>query len=154
LLQQDVDSGRAPSKENAMSAARQSSPSLLVLFVDDNEEIRQGYSAYLQYVGMNVVTAVNGVEAVEKASQLLPDVIVMDMAMPELDGGEAAARLKERPNTRNIPVIAVSGYDRPPNQFRALVSGCDAFLKKPLVPRDLSRAIRAVANKRTAGALR
>lgn len=127
--------------------------SLLILFVDDNEDVRQAYSAYLQYVGMDVVTAENGTEAVEKARRLLPDVIVMDMALPELDGGQAAAQLRARASTKNIPVIAVSAHHRPPTEFRALAAGCDVFLKKPLVPRELNVAIRSVADQRRTSAL-
>lgn len=122
--------------------------SLLVLFVDDNDDVLQAYTAYLRYLGMDVVTAVNGTQAVEKARKLLPDVIVMDMAMPELDGGQAAAQLKDRASTRDIPVIAVSAYHRPPTHFRALASGCDVFLRKPLEPRDLGNAIRMLAEQR------
>ena len=127
--------------------------SLLVLFVDDNEDTRQAYTAYLQYLGMDVVTAENGAQAVAKARKLLPDVIVMDMAMPKLDGGQAAAQLKERPSTRDIPVIAVSAYHRPPTHFKALASGCDVFLRKPLEPRDLGNAIRTLAEQRRTGGL-
>jgi two-component system cell cycle response regulator DivK len=125
----------------------------LVLVVDDNEAFREGYSAYLQFVGLDVVTAENGNQAVEKARRLLPDVIVMDLSMPELDGSLAAAALKEGASTKDIPVIAVSGHPRPPAAFRALAAGCDVFLQKPLVPRDLNHTIWALAGRRRAGAL-
>ena len=120
----------------------------LVLVADDNEAFREGYSAYLQLVGLDVVTAENGAQAVEKARRLLPDVIVMDMSMPELDGSLAAAALKEGVSTKDIPVIAVSGHDRPPAAFRALAAGCDVFMRKPLEPKDLNATIRALAGRR------
>jgi two-component system, cell cycle response regulator DivK len=129
----------------------QSTP--LVLVADDSEDVRDACAAYLQYVGMDVVTAADGLEAIEMATRLLPDVIVMDMSMPGLDGSEATNGLKSRARTRSIPVIAVSAHHGPPAAFRAMAAGCDLFLRKPVAPRDLNRAIRQLAERRRADAL-
>ena len=131
--------GRAD-RDNAMSDALQVSV-LRVLLADDNEELREGYAAYLRRIGLQVTTARNGVEAVEKALRLVPDVIVMDLCMPELSGDEATAVIKSHARTRHIAVIALSGLDASLALPRARAAGCQAVLAKPCLPRELAGMI-------------
>src|SRR5207302_8963740 len=100
------------------------------------------YSHYLSHVGCDVRTARNGLRAIEKVAEQAPDVIVMDLAMPELDGWAASKRLKDAPQTAHIPIIALSAV--PMARGGARRAGCGGFLAKPCLPDMLWWEIRAV----------
>jgi CheY-like chemotaxis protein len=85
-------------------------PQPLVLIVDDFEDNREMYAEYLSYSGYRVEQASDGEQAVELAQRIRPDVVVMDLSLPVMDGWEATRRLKSDPRTRNIPVIALTGH--------------------------------------------
>ena len=100
-----------------------------MLVVDDSADTRLLYEEALRFSGFRVEQACDGEEAVERARSLQPDVIVMDFAMPKLDGGQAARRLSEDERTRSIPVLLLSAYaDLVPRDVRL---HCAAFLAKP-----------------------
>jgi two-component system cell cycle response regulator DivK len=122
-------------------AARES---LLVLLVDDYPDNRDIYVQFLTYSGMQVEEAENGHQALDKAFALHPDVIVMDLSLPGLDGWEATRRLKDDPRTRDIPVIALTGHALAGHSKGALDAGCDAFITKPCLPERLLDEIRAI----------
>jgi two-component system, cell cycle response regulator DivK len=109
---------------------RRSAPAVLV--VDDDPDARGIYSAYLRSKGFIVFTAIDGRIAIEKAQTLGPDIVVMDLAMPRVDGFEAIRRLRESSWTRRLPIVAVSAL--PLSQEAALAAGCDAYLAKPVPP--------------------
>ena len=109
----------------------------LVMVVDDFEDNRDMYALYLTYSGYDVVEAADGQEAVEMASQRLPDVIVMDLSLPIMDGWEATRRLKADERTRHIPIIVLTGHAIPGQAREARSAGCDAFLAKPCLPEML-----------------
>ena len=112
----------------------------VVLVVDDDFEARSIFSFYLRAVGCTVFVASDGRSALEKADELAPDVIVMDLAMPRLDGWEAIRRLRQSSWTREIPIIAVSGV--PLSRATAFEAGCDVYLTKPCEPQVLWTQIR------------
>ena len=85
--------------------------------------------------------ATTGLEAIEKAFELKPDAIVMDLAMPAMDGGRATRWLKANRRTRQISVIALTGHALEGNKAKALDAGCDLFLIKPCLPEDLLEAV-------------
>lgn len=114
----------------------------LVLVVDDFEDNREMYASYLQFAGFRVAQAADGHEALDKAFSLLPDVIVMDLSLPGLDGWEATRRLKRDARTREIKVVAVTGHALAGHSKGARDAGCDAFVTKPCLPEDLLREIR------------
>jgi len=118
-----------------------------VLIVDDDASVRGLYDAYLTGVGCEVETARDGAEAIEKAEAVAPDVIVMDLDMPKVDGWAATTTLKRSSQTRHIPVIAMSGIS---DQARrtAQRAGCDAFAAKPCLPDLLRWRIVAILSKR------
>ncbi|TMQ25045.1 MAG: response regulator [Candidatus Rokuibacteriota bacterium] len=118
--------------------------SLLVLLVDDYPDNRDIYVQFLTYSGMQVEEAENGHQALDKAFALHPDVIVMDLSLPGLDGWEATRRLKDDPRTRDIPVIALTGHALAGHSKGALDAGCDAFITKPCLPERLLDEIRAI----------
>jgi two-component system, cell cycle response regulator DivK len=114
----------------------------VVLVVDDDPDCRTIYAMYLRAAGCQVFTANDGRAAIDKTSTLWPDIIVMDLAMPRLDGWEAIRQLHESSWTRQIPIIAVSAV--PISRETAFEAGCDAYLTKPCDPQILWSQIRAM----------
>lgn len=119
-----------------MSAENDSSRPL-VLVVDDYLEAREICAEYLGFHGYRVVTAEDGEEALAKAFELIPDLILMDLSLPRLDGWAATRRLKGDSRTKGIPVVALTGHALHTERERALAAGCDDVITKPVVPRDL-----------------
>jgi CheY-like chemotaxis protein len=119
-------------------------PGPLILIVDDFEDNREMYTQFLRFNGYRVAEAVDGQDALAKAGALRPDLVVMDLSLPGLDGWEATRRLKAHPETRDIPVIALTGHALAGHAERARDAGCDAFVTKPCIPADLEREIRRV----------
>jgi CheY-like chemotaxis protein len=119
----------------------------LVLVVEDYQDAREMYAAYLQFSGYGVAEAANGVEAVEKAQELLPDIVLMDLALPRMDGWEATRRLKADPRTRHIPVVALTGHALAGHAEGAREAGCDAFVTKPCLPDALVAEIQRLLDR-------
>jgi CheY-like chemotaxis protein len=115
-----------------------------VLLVDDYPDAREMYSEYLQFSGFEVVEAANGVEALQQAVDSDPDIILMDLSLPVMDGWEATRRLKADERTASIPVVALTGHALAGISEGARRAGCDAFVTKPCLPEDLVKEIRAV----------
>ena len=116
----------------------ESSPEpIRILVVDDFHDNREMYAAYLRFSGFIVVEAVTGMEAIEMALATPPNLIVMDLSLPGMDGWEATRRLKNDPNTKHIPIIVVSGHALEGSVRAAKMAGCDAFLRKPCLPQAL-----------------
>jgi len=109
----------------------------LVLVVDDFQDNREMYAEYLAYCGFRVIEAKNGKEAIEQAFAQSPNVIIMDLSLPVMDGWEATRRLKADGRTRSIPVIALTGHALCGHSKGALDAGCDAFVAKPCLPDQL-----------------
>jgi CheY-like chemotaxis protein len=118
----------------------------LILVVDDYQDAREMYAACLNASGFGVVEAESGDEAVAKATELLPDLIVMDLSLPGMDGWTATRTLKQNVRTRDIPVVALTGNARTDAPAAARDAGCDAFLVKPCLPDDMVAAVRRVLN--------
>jgi len=109
----------------------------LVLVVDDFQDNREMYAEYLTYCGFRVIEARNGKEAIEQAFAQSPNVIIMDLSLPVMDGWEATRRLKADGRTKAIPVIALTGHALQGHSKGALDAGCDAFVAKPCLPDQL-----------------
>jgi len=116
----------------------------LVLIVDDFPDNREMYTQFLEFSGLRVVEAQNGHEALEKAFEFAPDLIVMDLSLPGLDGWEATRRLKADDRTRAIPVIALTGHALAGHSKGAMDAGCDAFITKPCLPERLLEEIHSM----------
>jgi CheY-like chemotaxis protein len=119
----------------------------LVLVVEDYQDAREMYSAYLQFSGYRVAEATNGLEAIETAIQLMPDIILMDLALPKVDGWEATKRLKSDPRTKHIPIVALTGHALAGFAEGAREAGCDAFVTKPCLPDALVAEIRRMLGR-------
>ena len=123
-----------------------------VLVVDDYPDAREMYGEYLEYCGFEVVQASNGMEALQRALDTKPDIILMDLSLPVMDGWEATRRLKADKRTANIPVVALTGHALAGISEGAKKAGCDAFVTKPCLPEDLVKEIRRVLDVPPAGA--
>jgi two-component system, cell cycle response regulator DivK len=109
----------------------------LVLVVDDYQDAREMYVEYLRFCGFRVEEASTGAEALQKARELVPDVILMDLSLPGMDGWTATRTLKSDERTRRIPVVALTGHALAGASESAKQAGCDAFVTKPCLPDDL-----------------
>jgi two-component system cell cycle response regulator DivK len=120
----------------------------LVLVVEDYQDAREMYAAYLQFSGYRVAEATNGEEAIEKTLELLPDIILMDLALPKMDGWEATRRLKSDERTKHIPIVALTGHALAGHAEGARQAGCDSFVTKPCLPDALVAEIRKMLPER------
>jgi two-component system cell cycle response regulator DivK len=118
-----------------------------VLLVDDYPDAREMYSEYLQFSGFDVVEATNGIEALQSAIDRSPDIILMDLSLPVMDGWEATRRLKADERTASIPVVALTGHALAGISEGAKRAGCDAFVTKPCLPEDLVKEIRRILDE-------
>ena len=121
-----------------------------ILLVEDNEMNRDMLSRRLQRKGFQVIIAVDGVQGVAMAQADAPDLILMDMSLPVLDGWEATRQLKASAPTRSIPIIALTAHAMSGDQERALQAGCDHYDTKPIELPRLLEKINALLNKDTA----
>ncbi len=113
-----------------------------VLLVDDYPDAREMYAEYLEFCGFDVVEAGNGMEALQRAVDTAPDIILMDLSLPVMDGWEATRRLKATAETKNIPVIALSAHAMAGDRERAIAAGCDDYDTKPV---EIARLLGKVA---------
>lgn len=114
----------------------------LVLVVDDVAHGREIFAEYLEFRGFRVATAADGQEAIDQAFELLPDVILMDLSLPRVDGWEATRRLKQDERTRDIPIIALTAHALAAAHDKAKEVGCNAVVTKPCLPRELEQEVR------------
>ena len=113
-----------------------------VLVVEDNDKNLKLFRDLLEYAGFTVDVAVTGEEAVKQATDSVPDLILMDLQLPGIDGHEALAQLRANPDTRGVPVVALTASAMPMDRDRALSAGFDGFLEKPIKVRDFPEQVR------------
>ena len=113
-----------------------------VLLVEDNHECRDLLALTLGHLGYQVLQADDGDTAVKKALSEKPDLILMDIQLPIMDGYEATRRIKANPELRHIPIIVVTSYALSGDEEKARASGCDAYFTKPYSPRQLLAKIK------------
>ena len=113
-----------------------------ILVVEDQEDNRRIVRDLLTSAGYEMIEAVNGEEGVAMAETERPDLILMDIQLPGLDGYEATRRIKADPALRQIPIIAVTSYALSGDDAKALAAGCDAYVTKPFSPRVLLAKVR------------
>ena len=116
----------------------------LVLVVDDSVDARTMYGDYLEFCGYRVVTAGDGIQAIAAAHAEWPAVILMDLAMPRMDGWEAIRRLRADPKTAEIPIVALSAFAFGDAPQRARDAGADLCLSKPCLPPEVALVVRAM----------
>jgi CheY-like chemotaxis protein len=112
-----------------------------ILIVDDFDDTRLLLRTWLQKKGFRVVEAENGYRAISAAESARPDLIIMDVEMPELDGLAATRRIRELTGFETVPIVAVSAYGADQYRDHALAAGCDEYVSTPFEPDELERLI-------------
>ena len=130
-----------------MSSAQSHHEPPLVLVVDDFEDNREMFAEYLELSGFQVAQAGTGRDAISRAFALVPDVVLMDLSLPELDGWEATRILHADPRTKDIPIVVLTGTSQPDQKKRAEECGAMLVLTKPCSPSDLYEVLRDVLEK-------
>jgi CheY-like chemotaxis protein len=125
-----------------------------VLLVEDDVDTREGYETYLRWCGLGVDSAGNGLEALERLNTTPADLVVMDMGLPGLSGWETIRRIRDRPFTADLPLVALTGHVAPADEAAALEMGCAAFLTKPCAPPHLVATIERALVRRWSHELR
>ena len=121
-----------------------------VLLVEDNEDNLIVYRTILDHVGYRVIEARDGEEGVARALADHPDLILMDVSLPKMDGWEATRRIKGDAQTRQIPIIAVTAHALDDDREKATQVGCDGYLAKPVAPRRVVEEVERFIGKPTA----
>jgi two-component system cell cycle response regulator DivK len=113
-----------------------------ILIVEDTEDNRRIIRDLLTSAGYELIEAVDGEEGVALAAQHRPDLILMDIQLPVVDGYEATRRIKARPDLAKIPIVAVTSYALAGDEAKAKAAGCDGYVAKPFSPRQLLAKVR------------
>lgn len=121
----------------------------LILVVEDNETTRDLIQTQLTLLGYQVTTAKNGAEAVAKAIAELPDLVIMDIQLPVMDGFQAAAQIRKEPKTQVIPILAASAKAMSGDREKCLGAGCNDYLAKPFTHKQLQFAIEKLLSKQS-----
>ena len=119
----------------------------LILVVEDNETTRDLVQTQLTLLGYRVTTAKNGAEAVAKAIAELPDLIVMDIQIPVMDGFHAAAQIRQEPTTQAIPILAATAKAMSGDREKCLAAGCNEYIANPFTHRQLQIAVEKLLSK-------
>jgi two-component system cell cycle response regulator DivK len=119
-----------------------------ILVVEDNERNLKLVRDVLQYAGYDVIAASSGEQGVALARERLPDLVLMDLQLPEMDGTEALRRLRNDPLTRAIPVVAVTAFAMKDDRERALNAGFDSYIEKPISVRALPDQVRGFLDRK------
>ena len=114
-----------------------------ILIVDDNEDSRDLVVKVLKNRGYQMVEAVDGEDALEKAESENPDIILLDISIPKLDGYEVTRRLKSREKFKNIPIIALTAHAMKGDKEKALQAGYDGYISKPISVHELPEQIKS-----------
>ena len=115
-----------------------------ILVIEDQEDNRRIMRDLLTSVGYEIIETVNATDGVMAAEMHLPDLILMDIQLPDFDGYEATRRIKANPELSSIPIIAVTSYALSGDDVRAFEAGCDAYVSKPFSPRALLAKVREI----------
>ena len=117
-----------------------------ILVVDDFDDTRLLLRTWLERKGFRVVEAEDGIEAIAMAQSEFPDLIIMDMEMPELDGLKATRRIREVQGLRAVPIVGVSAYGADQFREKAIAAGCDEYVSTPFEPDSLEGLIRSLVH--------
>lgn len=134
----------APAGGDAASAPRRLANFFVVLIVDDNEINRRVSACSLMLDGVDLVFAANGVEALDRYREFLPDVVLMDVAMPEMDGYGATAAIRALERAERLApshIVALTAHAMPGDREKCLAAGMDEYISKPVSPEDLRRFV-------------
>ena len=114
-----------------------------ILIIEDHSDMRQLLSLEIELMGFVAITAQNGREGVDKAISEKPDLVLLDIMMPHMDGCETARIIRGNPQTKDIPIVAETALSRQRDLKRCLEAGCNDYIVKPFTHADLERKLRA-----------
>ena len=117
-----------------------------VLLVEDTEDNRQMMRRLLEMSGFRVVEALNGREAVAVAAEVKPEIILMDLSLPFVDGLAATRQIRKLPELRDVPIVAVSAHDTADFHNQALDAGCNAYVTKPVHYQELEDLVKSLVS--------
>ena len=135
---------RSPDTQVYMSTATNGPRTILV--VDDFDDTRLLLRTWLERRGFRVVEAENGIQAINQVENEVPDLIIMDMQMPQLDGLSATRRIRNLESMNSVPIVAVSAYGADQFREQALAAGCNEYVSTPFEPATLERVILALVH--------
>jgi CheY-like chemotaxis protein len=115
-----------------------------ILLVEDNTDNRIIYRRALEYFGYTVIEALDGEEAIRLATERLPDLVLMDISIPRIDGWEATKAIRADPRTKGIPVVALTAHALPSDRARGIEVGFVSYLTKPIEPRRVVEEIERI----------
>lgn len=118
-----------------------------ILIAEDEKDIRDLVVFSLTYGGFEAIGAINGIEAIEKAATELPDLILMDVRMPQMSGYEACEKLKSNPATRDIPIVFLSAKGQESEIRQGLSAGAEEYILKPFAPDELVRRVQEILRR-------
>lgn len=118
-----------------------------ILLVEDNPATIEVIKKALEFLGYDLLVAQDGKEAVEKSASFMPDLIVMDISLPRMDGLEATSLIRKNPKTVKIPVLAATARALPGDREKCLRAGCNDYIAKPFTHRELDRAIKKLLER-------
>ena len=113
-----------------------------ILLVEDNPATIDVIQKELEFLGYESIVAEDGKEGVDKATSILPDLIIMDISLPKMDGLEASTAIRKSPKTQAIPILAATARALPGDKEKCLQAGCDDYIAKPFTHRELGAAIK------------
>lgn len=118
-----------------------------ILLVDDDPDTRVVFRTILEHYGFEVLEAREGEEALRVAASGEPHLILLDLSLPVLDGWEVARTLRGEPRTSSVPIVAFSAHALEAYRRRALEAGCDSYLVKPILPREVVQEVRRLLSR-------
>jgi two-component system cell cycle response regulator DivK len=122
-----------------------------ILLVEDNPATMDVVEKELEFLGYDTITADDGRKAVEMAEAHMPDVIIMDISLPQMDGLEATALIRENPKTKSIPILAATARALPGDREKCIQGGCNDYIAKPFTHRELGAALKRLLDGESAG---
>jgi CheY-like chemotaxis protein len=125
-------------------------PTTWVLVIEDLRDQAELWSDVCAQAGLNAMTAATGLQGYRRAVDAHPALILLDLALPDIDGWEVCRRLKTNPVTKSIPVVILTAHDEPSGAARATAAGCAAFLNKPCSPAALIAVIKNILQQQGA----
>ena len=112
-----------------------------ILVIEDNEQNRYLFSFILEKNGYRVIVAPDGLEGINKAKEEKPDLILVDIRLPVMDGYEVTRRLKDLTEFEDVPIIALTAYAMERDREKALQAGCDGYIPKPIIPEEFIKVV-------------
>jgi DNA-binding response OmpR family regulator len=121
-----------------------------ILLVEDNEELLEILRLNFKWAGFSIATAINGIDALKKVRSLSPDLVLLDLMLPELDGLAVCEILRKDPGTREIPIVMLTGVSSQLTRLAGLECGADAYLTKPISPKAVVAKVQELLLSRPA----